>query len=108
MSTPATGLGGRSQRCPCTGQCRTRLRAEAIALRSQGLLNTCAVASDRACRVNTIEGDGRMSELAFTVNGDTFDVPNTVAAWRVRRLKPRGAPELVYSRDGRPLTLPIE
>jgi hypothetical protein len=49
-----------------------------------------------------------MSELAFTVNGDTFEVPTTVTAWRVRRLKPRGAPELVYARDGRPLTLPIE
>ena len=49
-----------------------------------------------------------MSELAFTVNGDTFEVPYTVTAWRVRRLKPRGAPELVYARDGRPLTLPIE
>ncbi len=49
-----------------------------------------------------------MSELAFTVTGDTFEVPSTVTAWRVRRLKPRGAPELVYARDGRPLTLPIE
>lgn len=49
-----------------------------------------------------------MSELAFTVNGDTFEVPNTVTARRVRRLKLRGAPELVYARDGRPLTLPIE
>jgi len=28
------------------------------------------------------------SELAFTVNGDTFEVPTTVTAWRVRRLKP--------------------
>jgi hypothetical protein len=26
----------------------------------------------------------------------------------VRRMKPRGAPELVYGRDGRPLTVPIE
>ena len=49
-----------------------------------------------------------MSELAFTVTGDTFEVPSTVTAWRVRRLKPRSAPELVYARDGRPLTLPIE
>jgi hypothetical protein len=31
-----------------------------------------------------------------------------VTGWRVRRLKPRGAPELVYGRDGRPLTIPIE
>lgn len=29
-----------------------------------------------------------MSELAFTV----FEVPATVTAWHVRRLKPRGAP----------------
>lgn len=49
-----------------------------------------------------------MSELAFTVTGDAFEVPATVTAWRVRRLKPRGASELVYARDGRPLTLPIE
>src|SRR5690606_41949659 len=72
------------------------------------LFRSWAVTSDWACRVDTIEGDRCMSELAFTVNGDTFEVPSTVTAWRVRRLKPRGAPELVYARDGRPLTLPIE
>jgi hypothetical protein len=49
-----------------------------------------------------------MSELAFNSNGDTFDVPATVTGWRVRRMKPRGAPELVYGRDGRPLVVPIE
>src|SRR2546425_4365611 len=49
-----------------------------------------------------------MSELAFNSNGDTFDVPATVTGWRVRRMKPRGAPELVYGRDGRPLTVPVE
>src|ERR1700733_6740687 len=49
-----------------------------------------------------------MSELAFTQNGDLFDVPAVVTGWRVRRLKPRGAPELVYGRDGRPLTISIE
>lgn len=49
-----------------------------------------------------------MSELAYTMNGDTFEVPATVTDWRVRRLKPRGAPELVYGGDGRPLTLSIE
>ncbi|HLL25351.1 MAG TPA: hypothetical protein VK427_24615, partial [Kofleriaceae bacterium] len=26
----------------------------------------------------------------------------------MRRMKPRGAPELVYGRDGRPLTIPVE
>ncbi len=49
-----------------------------------------------------------MSELAFNANGESFDVPATVTAWRVRRMKPRGAPELVYGTDGRPLTVPIE
>jgi len=49
-----------------------------------------------------------MSELAFNANGDSFDVPATVSGWRVRRMKPRGAPELVYGRDGRPLTVGIE
>jgi hypothetical protein len=49
-----------------------------------------------------------MSELAFNANGDSFEVPATVTGWRVRRMKPRGAPELVYGRDGRPLTIGIE
>jgi hypothetical protein len=49
-----------------------------------------------------------MSELAFNSNGESFDLPATVTGWRVRRLKPRGAPELVYGKDGRPLTITIE
>ncbi len=49
-----------------------------------------------------------MSELAFNVHGENFEVPTVVTGWRVRRLKPRGAPELVYGRDGLPLTLAIE
>lgn len=49
-----------------------------------------------------------MSELAFNVHGENFEIPSVVTGWRVRRLKPRGAPELVYGRDGRPLTIPIE
>ena len=49
-----------------------------------------------------------MSELAFNANGESFEVPASVTGWRVRRMKPRGAPELVYGRDGRPLTITIE
>ncbi len=49
-----------------------------------------------------------MSELAFNITGDAFDVPELVAGWRVKRLKPRGAPELVYGSDGFPLTVPID
>ena len=48
-----------------------------------------------------------MSELAFNANGDNFEVIATVTGWRVRRMKPRGAPELVYGRDGCPLVIPI-
>ena len=49
-----------------------------------------------------------MSELAFNANGESFEIPATVTGWRVRRMKPRGAPELVYGPDGRPLTVGIE
>jgi hypothetical protein len=49
-----------------------------------------------------------MSELAFNANGENFELPPSVTSWRVRRMKPRGAPELVYGTDGRPLTLPVD
>jgi hypothetical protein len=49
-----------------------------------------------------------MFELAYNVNGEPFDVPPTMAAWRVRKLKPKGAPEVVYGRDGLPLFLPMD
>ena len=49
-----------------------------------------------------------MSELAFNVNGEPFEIPGTATAWRVRKLKPKGAPEVVYGRDGTPLILPID
>ncbi|MEZ4362180.1 MAG: hypothetical protein R3B48_18475 [Kofleriaceae bacterium] len=48
-----------------------------------------------------------MSELAFNVNGEGFDVPPHATGWRVRRMKQKGAPEVVYGRDGLPLVLPI-
>jgi len=49
-----------------------------------------------------------MSEFAFDLNGEPFEVPGTATSWRVRRLKPRGAPEVVYGREGTPLMLPID
>jgi hypothetical protein len=49
-----------------------------------------------------------MSTLAFTAQGSSFDVPETATDWRVRRLRPRGAPEIIYGSDGLPLTVPIE
>ena len=49
-----------------------------------------------------------MSELAFNINGEAFDVPPTASGWRVKRMKPKGAPEVVYGRDGLPLVLPID
>jgi hypothetical protein len=49
-----------------------------------------------------------MSELAFNLNGEPFEVPSAAIGWRVRKMKPKGAPEVVYSRDGVPLILPID
>jgi hypothetical protein len=71
-------------------------------------IDIAAVESSAFIRIRKQGGTDQMNDLAFNVNGDAFDVPASVAAWRVRRLKPRGAPELVYARDGRPLTLSVE
>jgi hypothetical protein len=48
-----------------------------------------------------------MSELAFNANGESFEFPPEVTDLRTRRMKMRGAPELVYGRDGRPVTVPV-
>ncbi len=49
-----------------------------------------------------------MSDLAFNLSGEPFEVPNTAGGWRVRKLKPKGAPEVVYGLEGIPLVLPID
>ena len=49
-----------------------------------------------------------MSALAYNLNGEPFEVPPTAGGWRVRRLKNKGAPEVVYGREGTPLVLPID
>lgn len=51
-----------------------------------------------------------MSELAYNLQGERFQPPATAASWRVRRLKPggRGTPDVVFSKDGAPLMLPLE
>src|SRR5687768_14801908 len=49
-----------------------------------------------------------MSELAFNLNGEAFDLPATATGWRVRRMKQRGAPEVVYGKDGVPAVCSIE
>ena len=49
-----------------------------------------------------------MSDLAFNVNGEPFEVPPGAASWRVRKLRTKGAPEVVYGREGTPLMLPVE
>ncbi|MCE9576287.1 MAG: hypothetical protein K8W52_24270 [Deltaproteobacteria bacterium] len=48
-----------------------------------------------------------MVELAYNGNGEPFDVPEQVTHWRVRRMKSRGAPEVVYGHDGLPLTVEV-
>ena len=49
-----------------------------------------------------------MSELAFNLNGDPFEVPAGATRWRVKKMKPKGPPEVVFGRDGIPLTLSID
>lgn len=49
-----------------------------------------------------------MSELAFNLNGDAFDVPPNAVGWRVRKMKSKGAPEVAYGRNGQPLVLALE
>ena len=49
-----------------------------------------------------------MSELAFNINGESFELPATASDWRVRRMKQRGAPEVVYGKDGVPVVAPID
>jgi len=49
-----------------------------------------------------------MSELAFNINGEGFEVPAHATGWRVRRMRTKGSPEVVYGRDGLPLMLPID
>jgi hypothetical protein len=47
----------------------------------------------------------QMSDLAFNVVGEPFEVPPQVTGWRVKRIKAKGAPEIVYGREGAPLVL---
>jgi hypothetical protein len=49
-----------------------------------------------------------MSDLAFNIHGEPFDVSPLAASWRVRRIKAKGAPEVVYGRDGAPLVLAVD
>jgi hypothetical protein len=49
-----------------------------------------------------------MSELAHNLNGESFELPPAAIGWRVRKLKAKGAPEVVYGRDGIPLILPVD
>jgi hypothetical protein len=50
---------------------------------------------------------GRTSELAIDRDGEPFDMPSRAAGWQVRRIPPRGTPQIVYSPEGVPLILPI-
>lgn len=49
-----------------------------------------------------------MSELAFNLNGDPFELDPRAVAFRARKMKHKGAPEVAYGRNGQPLVLPLE
>lgn len=49
-----------------------------------------------------------MSAIAYNIQGEPFEVPPHVVAFRAKRLKPRGAPEVFYGIDGLPLVVPVD
>lgn len=49
-----------------------------------------------------------MSKLPYKLNGEPFVLPPNIAGWRVRKLKRKGAPEVVLWRAGLPLFLPLD
>jgi hypothetical protein len=49
-----------------------------------------------------------MSELAYNINGEPFEPDEKAAAWRARRMRPKGPSELMYGPDGKPAALPID
>jgi hypothetical protein len=55
-----------------------------------------------------MEPEKNQSELAFNASGESFDPPANATGWRPKRMKPRGAPEVPYGPDGRPVMLPID
>jgi hypothetical protein len=55
-----------------------------------------------------MEPEKNTSELAFNASGESFDPPANATGWRPKRMKPRGAPEVPYGPDGRPVLLPID
>jgi hypothetical protein len=49
-----------------------------------------------------------MLQLAYNLNGEPFEAPPSMAAWRARKLKKAGAPETAWGLDGLPLFLPMD
>ena len=48
-----------------------------------------------------------MSELAYNLSGEPFTPSPKATHWRGKRMKAKGAPEVIY-KDGRPLITPID
>ena len=49
-----------------------------------------------------------MSKRRYTLNPEPFEFPPDMPGWRLRKLKPKGAPEVIYGRDSVPLFLPMD
>lgn len=49
-----------------------------------------------------------MSKRRYTLDPEPFEFPPHMRGWRVRKLKPKSAPEVIYGRDGVPLFLPMD
>jgi hypothetical protein len=49
-----------------------------------------------------------MPDLAYNLSGAPFEVPGSAVGWRVRKLKAKASPEVVYGRNGTPLVLRVD
>jgi hypothetical protein len=49
-----------------------------------------------------------MLDLAYNLSGEPFEVPGSAVGWRVRKLKAKASPEVVYGRNGTPLVLRVD
>jgi hypothetical protein len=49
-----------------------------------------------------------MPDLAYSLSGEPFEVPGSAVGWRVRKLKAKASPEVVYGRNGTPLVLRVD
>ena len=100
--------------CLAVGLCkksalRIAMQSERLGARAKKSL-AANVLSAIGRQVTNRRSRNSMSQVAvaFNLNGEPFAVPPTATGWKVRRMRPKGPPEVVYGLDGAPLVLPLD